>query len=65
MHSGCLIYDVVEWARTTWAPPPSFLYLSDPAVKYIVATVAIEREPFGAVDMQIASFTTNSMVQLV
>ena len=58
MRTIRVIYDVVGWVRSTLKLPVRV----DPAVRYIVATVArLKCELSGVVRMQIASFTTNSI----
>ena len=58
------IYDVVRWVWRARVPPPSFLYVAiqQSGMSYLPSRLKCEFS--GVVCMQIASFTTDSIVQL-
>ena len=63
MRTGRLIYNVVGWVQPMQGSTSELLELGDPAVEYVkpIVVQALQCHLY----MQIASFTTNSMVRLV
>ena len=64
MRPICSIYEVARWVRPARVPPLSFLYVAIQQSGMLYPPSRLKCELSGVVRMQIASFTTNSIVRL-